>query len=112
MSESSSSSQTTRTVPSDWRQQVLRYQKPSLWRAIWQITNSFALYALFWYLAATTLIDSIWLSMGFATLASGILLRIFIIFHDCGHGSFFKSRKANDVVGFITGLLTLTPYHH
>lgn len=91
---------------------MLRYQKPSLPRAIWQIANSFILYALFWYLAATTLIDSIWISMLFSTLAAGILLRIFIIFHDCGHGSFFKSRKANDIVGFITGALTLTPYHH
>ena len=36
----------------------------------------------------------------------------FYYFHDCGHGSFFKSKKANDVVGFITGMLTFTPYHH
>ncbi|MBE0409910.1 MAG: fatty acid desaturase, partial [Anaerolineales bacterium] len=39
-------------------------------------------------------------------------VRIFIIFHDCGHGSFFKSNKANAIVGFITGVLTLTPYEH
>jgi len=37
---------------------------------------------------------------------------VFIIFHDCGHGSFFKSRMANDVLGFVTGILTFTPYHH
>ncbi len=91
---------------------MLRYQTPSLWRAIWQITNSFGLYALSWYMAYVTLIDSIWLSMFFATFASGMLIRIFIIFHDCGHGSFFKSKKANDVIGFITGALTLTPYYH
>jgi omega-6 fatty acid desaturase (delta-12 desaturase) len=47
-----------------------------------------------------------------AILAGGFLVRVFIIFHDCGHGSFFKSRKANDVVGFITGVLTLSPYFH
>jgi acyl-lipid omega-6 desaturase (Delta-12 desaturase) len=39
-------------------------------------------------------------------------VRIFIIFHDCGHGSFFKSRRANDLVGFLTGVLTCTPFHH
>ena len=39
------------------------------------------------------------------------MVRAFIIFHDCGHGSFFKSRKANDILGFITGVLTLTPFH-
>jgi omega-6 fatty acid desaturase (delta-12 desaturase) len=40
------------------------------------------------------------------------MVRAFIIFHDCGHGSFFKSRRANTVVGVITGVLTLTPYFH
>ena len=39
-------------------------------------------------------------------------MRVFIIFHDCGHGSFFKSRGANDAVGFLTGILTFTPYYH
>ena len=38
-------------------------------------------------------------------------MRVFIIHHDCGHGSFFKSRMANDVLGFITGVLTFTPYY-
>jgi omega-6 fatty acid desaturase (delta-12 desaturase) len=40
------------------------------------------------------------------------MVRVFIIFHDCGHSSFFKSRRANDITGVITGLLTLTPYQH
>jgi omega-6 fatty acid desaturase (delta-12 desaturase) len=39
-------------------------------------------------------------------------VRVFIISHDCGHGSFFSSAKANDVLGFITGVLTFTPYYH
>jgi omega-6 fatty acid desaturase (delta-12 desaturase) len=47
-----------------------------------------------------------------AILTGAFLVRVFIIFHDCGHGSFFKSRKANDVLGMITGLLTFTPYQH
>ena len=45
-------------------------------------------------------------------LAGLFLIRAFIIFHDCGHGSFFKSKKANDALGFFTGMLTFTPYHH
>jgi acyl-lipid omega-6 desaturase (Delta-12 desaturase) len=40
------------------------------------------------------------------------LVRIFIIFHDCGHGSFLRSRAANDVLGFITGMFTFTPHYH
>jgi len=47
-----------------------------------------------------------------AILAGLFMVRIFIIFHDCGHGSFLKSQRANQVVGFITGLLTFTPYYH
>src|SRR5204862_916327 len=39
-------------------------------------------------------------------------IRVFIIFHDCGHGSFFPSKKANDILGFITGVLTFTPFRH
>ena len=42
---------------------------------------------------------------------AGFLVRLFIIFHDCGHGSFFKSQRANDVLGFVAGILTLTPYY-
>lgn len=52
-----------------------------------------------------------WLVIPLAILAGGLLVRVFIIFHDCGHGSFLKSPAANVVVGFITGLLTFTPFH-
>jgi omega-6 fatty acid desaturase (delta-12 desaturase) len=47
-----------------------------------------------------------------AALAGGFLVRVFIIFHDCGHGSFFKSKRANDILGFITGVMAFTPYYH
>jgi omega-6 fatty acid desaturase (delta-12 desaturase) len=53
-----------------------------------------------------------WITLALAVLAGLFLIRIFIIFHDCGHGSFFKSPLTNDIVGFITGVLTLTPYYH
>ncbi|MCF7687693.1 MAG: fatty acid desaturase [Cephaloticoccus sp.] len=112
MPDSLSSAPQSLPPVTDWKEKVLEYQKPSLWRAVWQLTNSIGLYALLWYLAYRSLTVSHWLSLLFATLAAGVLLRVFIIFHDCGHGSFFKSKTANDVVGFITGLLTLTPYHH
>jgi omega-6 fatty acid desaturase (delta-12 desaturase) len=52
-----------------------------------------------------------WLALLIAVLAGAFLVRVFIIFHDCGHGSFFKSRKANAVLGFTCGLLTFTPYY-
>jgi omega-6 fatty acid desaturase (delta-12 desaturase) len=55
---------------------------------------------------------SYWLTGALALLAAGFSVRVFVIFHDCGHGSFFKSRKANDILGFITGVLSFTPYYH
>lgn len=96
----------------EWRTKVLPYQQPSLWRALWQLTNTLGLYALLWYLTYRSLAVSYWLALPLAVIAGGVLIRVFIIFHDCGHGSFFRSKVANDVVGFITGLLTFTPYYH
>jgi hypothetical protein len=71
--------------------------------------NTLVPYAGLWYLMYLSLAVSWWLVVPLAILAGGFLVRAFIIFHDCGHGSFFKSRGANAVVGFITGLLTFVP---
>ena len=95
-----------------WKDAVARFQKPALWRGIWQIVNSVGTYALLWYLMYLSLPVSPWLTAGLAILAAAFLVRVFIIFHDCGHGSFFASRKANDIVGIVTGVLTFTPYRH
>jgi omega-6 fatty acid desaturase (delta-12 desaturase) len=51
-----------------------------------------------------------WLTLLLAIPTAGLLVRLFIIQHDCGHGSFFKSRAANDFLGRMLGVLTLTPY--
>ena len=53
---------------------------------------------------------SYWLTLGLSLIAAGFMVRLFIIFHDCGHGSFFKSTRANRIVGIITGTLAFTPY--
>ena len=98
--------------PAAWKEIVLKYQKPSLGRALWQVTNTFGAYAILWYLMYRSLTISYWLTFALALLAGGILVRVFIIFHDCGHGSFFKSPTANSVLGFISGMLTFTPYFH
>jgi omega-6 fatty acid desaturase (delta-12 desaturase) len=94
-----------------WKKVVAKYQEPSVWRSTWQIMNSLVPYAVLWYLMYLSLSVSYWLTAPLVLLAGGFLVRIFIIFHDCGHGSFFKSRKANDFWGIITGVLTVTPYY-
>ena len=103
-----------KTAPEEiavWKRIVAQYEKPSLWRALWQVINTLGLYALAWYLMYRALEVSLLLALPLALVAGALLVRVFIIFHDCGHGSFFKSRTANDVLGFITGLLTFTPYY-
>ena len=93
-----------------WKEIVVKYQKPSTSRALWQIVNTLGPYALLWYLMYRSVTVS-W-SIALAILAGGFLVRVFIISHDCGHGSFFRSSKANDIWGFITGVLTFAPYYH
>ena len=100
----------TRTDTSAWRKIVTKYQTPNLRRSVWQIANTHIPYIIVWIIMIQTLKISYWLTLPFIFLAAGLLVRNFIIFHDCGHQSFFASRRANDIVGFITGLLNFTPY--
>ncbi len=104
---------TTRTPPD--RRLLMpilaRYQLAETRSSVWQLVNSFVPYALLWVLMVLSLRISYVLTLLLAVPAAGFLVRIFIIFHDCCHGSFLRSRKANDAVGVITGLLTFTPYY-
>ena len=78
-----------------WKEIVARYQQSSTWRATWQIINTLVPYCALWYLMHLCLAVSWWLVLPLAVLAGAFLVRVFIIFHDCGHGSFFKSPAAN-----------------
>ena len=86
-----------------WKEIVRKYQKPSTWRALWQIVDTLVPIAALWYLMYLCLPVSLWLVVPLAVLMGALLVRVFIIFHDCGHGSFFKSPAANDTVGFHRG---------
>jgi len=97
-------------VRGSWQRAVAAYENPDLKRSLWQLLNSIVPYLALWALAYWLLGVSYWLALPVQVLAAGFLVRVFIIFHDCGHGSFFRSRTANDIVGFVTGILTFTPY--
>ncbi|MEO8200019.1 MAG: fatty acid desaturase [Gemmatimonadota bacterium] len=94
----------------DWRAAVSPYQSPDVRRSIFQLCNTLIPFAGLLVGMYFTLDVSYWLTLLLAVPAAGFLVRTFIIMHDCGHGSFFPSRRWNDVVGFVTGVLTLTPY--
>ena len=95
-----------------WKEIVAKYQRAALWPSLWQVANTLVPYAALWWLMYLSLAVSWWLALPLAVLAGGFMVRVFIIFHDCGHGSFFSSARANNVLGFITGVLTFTPYYH
>ncbi len=88
------------------------FRKPSHARAIWQLTNTLLPYLFIWFLMARAITLSYWLILPLALLAAGLRVRLFIFMHDCGHGSFTRSKRANALVGWLMGLLTFTPYRH
>jgi omega-6 fatty acid desaturase (delta-12 desaturase) len=94
------------------RENIARFQTASASKARWQVINSFVPYLLLWPAMIYTLSVSYWLILPLAVLAAGFLARIFIIFHDCGHTSFFSSKRANHWTGVVAGLLNLTPFRH
>jgi len=96
----------------EWVAIVGQFNKPDVGKSIWQIINSFVPYALLWVVMYFSLQVSYLLTLGLSLLTAGFLIRIFIIFHDCGHGSFFRSKKANKIVGTLLGSLVFTPYDY
>ncbi|MEX1256663.1 MAG: fatty acid desaturase [Gemmatimonadota bacterium] len=88
------------------------FQGPELKRSVTQLSVSAAGFFGFWYAMLRSLEVSYWLTLLLAIPASGFLLRLFMIQHDCGHGSFFRSRRAASIVGHWIGVLTLLPYDY
>jgi len=95
-----------------WRSVVAKYEVPSLGRSIGQIANTHIPYFAILCLMYLTLDISYWITLGLAVVAAGFLIRNFIICHDCGHGAFFKSNKANRILGFFSGVLTFIPSYY
>lgn len=95
----------------NWKSVVARYAQSDLRKSIWQAVNTLVPYLILFYLSMRSLEISFWLTLPLTILTAGFMVRTFIIFHDCGHGSFFKSQKANMWMGRVTGLLTFTPYY-
>ena len=86
------------------------FQTPILARSLGQIATSFGGFVATIAAMYLCLGISIWAALPLSVLAAGFLVRIFIIQHDCGHGSFFRSHRANNLLGMLCSLLTLAPY--
>src|SRR6185312_14212327 len=116
MSASALPEDSLRTIPAvpggDLRQLCARFAHPSCGRGLWQLGSTLASFALLWWLMAWS-VHSRW-GHGWTLLltlpTAGLYVRLFIVQHDCGHGSYFASRRANQWVGACLGLLTLFPF--
>ena len=95
----------------DWKKLVKPYQTADTRKSVWQLASTFGLFMIGWILTYLSLSVGYWLTLLLAIPTAGLLVRLFIIQHDCGHGSFFNSRKWNDRVGTVCALFTLTPYY-
>lgn len=89
---------------------LARYREPNHLRSAVEIAITILPLFLLWAIIWLALDVGYWIGLVLVVPAAGFLVRLFMIQHDCGHGAFFRSRLANDWVGRIIGVLTLTPY--
>jgi len=94
----------------DRKQRLAQYRDSSAWKSTWQLASSLLLFCALWTLMYFSLNVSYWLTLLLSLPTAGLLVRLFVLQHDCGHGAFFKSKATNDIVGFMLGILVLTPY--
>ena len=94
----------------DWKTVIARYQGSHVGRSLFQLVTTLGLLVVTLVAMHRMLHVAWWVPMLLVLPAAGFIVRTFIIMHDCSHGSFLPWPKVNDAVGFVTGILTLTPY--
>jgi omega-6 fatty acid desaturase (delta-12 desaturase) len=106
---------TALTAPLDPRsllKEIAPYREPRLSRSVLEIAITVVPFVLLWVLTWAALDAGYWFGLVLTLPAAGLLVRLFLIQHDCGHGAFFRGRAANDWVGRVIGVLTVTPYDY
>lgn len=100
-------------APADWGANLAPYKAPRLARSLFEIVVTALPLAAIWVLAWLLYARGWWwAALPLTVPAAGFLVRLFMIQHDCGHGAFFQAKQANDWVGRLIGVLTLTPYDY
>jgi omega-6 fatty acid desaturase (delta-12 desaturase) len=102
-----------RPVKPAWHEAVKPFTRANPRKAVWQLVNTLVPFALLWAAMAATVLYGLpyWVTLLLALPAAVLEVRIFIFFHDAGHGSFFSSSRSNTIAGYLCGILTFTPYH-
>ena len=96
----------------DWIPILVRYRDPSPLRSVCELAVTLVPFVLLWLLTWVSVSLGYWIGLLFVVPAAAFLVRLFMIQHDCGHGSFFRRRCFNDWLGRAVSVLTLTPYDH
>jgi acyl-lipid omega-6 desaturase (Delta-12 desaturase) len=95
-----------------WNRILEPYVGADTWRSVRQLAASVIPFVILWWLMLRSLEVGYWLTLLLAIPTAGFMMRMFMIQHDCGHGSFFRSRAARDWVGRCIGVVLLTPYDY
>ncbi len=93
-----------------WRDSIAPHEQPSLPRSLFDLATSVVPYLALTVAMYLSFSFSVWITLVLAVPAAGCLLRTFIVFHDCAHGSFLSNRRANLWLGRFTGLLVFQPF--
>jgi acyl-lipid omega-6 desaturase (Delta-12 desaturase) len=97
----------------NWMKELSRYRQPNTMRSVFELAITAIPFAFAWVLMAVALkLGYFWLYALLILPTAGLLVRLFMIQHDCGHGAFFTRRSVSDWTGRVIGVLTLTPYDH
>lgn len=95
-----------------WGKALEKYKTPNNYKAVRELLITVVPFAILWAIMYQTMNISYLLTAILALPAAGFLVRVFIIQHDCGHGSFFSNQSANRWLGRVLGILTVTPYDY
>jgi len=109
-SETASASEAVTISEKEWAQKLAVFRTPELKRGLFELVATAAPFLAFWIAALIGVKLGYWPSLLLVLPAGAFLARLFLIQHDCGHGSFFKNRWANNMLGRVLGVVTWTPY--
>ncbi len=109
-------SATTTSSQQAWSKRLAPYRKPDNRRALLEIAITVVplvlLWLAIWWLLSVGMVSTIVAAVLALIPAAGLMVRLFIIQHDCGHGALFSSKKLNDWIGRVLGIFTFTPYEY
>ncbi len=94
----------------DWQKKVAPFRRPDWRRSVFQLVTTWSALAATFALALYGLEHSVWLTVLADLMLAGTIVRLFVLQHDCGHGSFFASRRVNFWVGTLSSVVLFTPY--